>query len=268
MTLRLQRPGRYVIQRMSDRPDASWLAEIADARRAYAFPRTYRLLVKQTVRATLALLFPHFPGAEVGGAAADVEHDLVALRTLLVEALTGAGPEGADVLTDRFLAELPAIRAALLRDAAAILAWDPAAEEVDEVILAYPGFFAIAIHRMAHAFYRMRVPVFPRLLAEWAHGFTGIDIHPGAEIGDSFAIDHGTGIVIGESAVIGDRVKLYQGVTLGALAVSKSLAGRKRHPTIQDDVVIYAGATILGRITIGRGSAIGGNVWLPKERLC
>ena len=251
---------------MSDKPDPAWLDELAAARRAYRFPRTYRLLVKQTVRATLALLFPHFHGAEVGGAPADVARDVAALRALLMEVLTGAGPEPAAALADRFLGELPAIRAALLRDAEAIRAWDPAAEELDEVILAYPGFFAIAIHRVAHAFYLMRVPVFPRLLAEWAHGFTGIDIHPGAQIGDSFAIDHGTGIVIGESAVIGDRVKIYQGVTLGALSVSKTLAGAKRHPTIEADVVIYAGATILGGTTVvGVGAVIGGNTWITAS---
>ena len=251
---------------MSTHPDPAWLEELAAARRAYGFPRTYRPLVKKTVRAALALLFPHFHGAEVGGAPSDVAHDMAELRALLVEALTGAGPEPAEVLADRFLAGLPAIRAALLRDAAAILAWDPAAEELDEIILAYPGFFAIAIHRMAHAFYLMRVPVFPRLLAEWAHGFTGIDIHPGAQIGDRFAIDHGTGIVIGESAVIGAGVKIYQGVTLGALSVSKTLAGAKRHPTIEDDVVIYAGATILGGTTVvGAGAVIGGNTWITSS---
>ena len=247
-------------------PDPAWLAEIAAARRAYAFPRTYRLLAKQTARAALALLFPHFHGADAGDDPADVARDAAALRALLVEALSGAGPEGPEVLADRFLSELPAIRTALLRDAEAIRSGDPAAEEFDEVILAYPGFFAIAIHRMAHAFYRMRVPIFPRLLAEWVHARTAIDIHPGAQVGDSFAIDHGTGIVIGESSVIGDRVKIYQGVTLGALSVSKALAGAKRHPTIGNDVVIYAGATILGGTTIiGDGSVIGGNTWITAS---
>ena len=247
-------------------PDPAWLAELAEARRAYPFPRTYHLLAKQAARSALALLFPHYHGAEVGGDVADVAGEMAALRGLLVTALSGAGPEPADVLTDRFLAELPAIRAALLRDAEAIRSGDPAAHDLDEVLLAYPGFFAIAVHRMAHAFYRMRVPIFPRLLAEWVHARTAIDIHPGAQIGDSFAIDHGTGIVIGESAAIGDRVKIYQGVTLGALSVSKGLAGAKRHPTIGNDVVIYAGATILGGTTvIGDGSVIGGNTWITSS---
>ncbi|MBI2796697.1 MAG: serine acetyltransferase [Gemmatimonadetes bacterium] len=251
---------------MSTPPDPAWLAEIADARRAYPFPRTYRLLVKQVARTALGILFPHYHGAEVAGDPAEVARELATLRSLLVTALAGVGPEPAERLADRFLAELPAIRTALLRDAEAIRAWDPAAENLHEVLLAYPGFFAIAVHRMAHSFYRMRVKIFPRLLAAWVHARTAIDIHPGAQVGDSFAIDHGTGIVIGESATIGDRVKIYQGVTLGALSVSKALAGAKRHPTIGNDVVIYAGATILGGKTeIGDGSVIGGNTWITAS---
>ena len=149
---------------------------------------------------------------------------------------------------------------------AAILEGDPAADSEDEVVLAYPGFLATAVHRFAHELYRLNVPVFPRVVSEWSHRETGIDIHPGATIGRAFAIDHGTGVVIGETSVIGDRVRIYQGVTLGALAVSKRLAHTKRHPTIEDDVVIYAGATILGGETvIGRGSVIGGNVWLTHS---
>jgi serine O-acetyltransferase len=150
-------------------------------------------------------------------------------------------------------------------DARAILVGDPAAVSVDEVILAYPGFFAIATYRIAHALNGM-VPLLPRLLTEVAHRLTGIDIHPGAQIGASFAIDHGTGIVIGETAVLGERVRLHQGVTLGAARVNKRLEHIKRHPTIGDDVVIYANATILGGETvIGHGSRIGGNVWLTRS---
>jgi serine O-acetyltransferase len=153
-----------------------------------------------------------------------------------------------------------------LEDAAAILAGDPAAESLDEVIAAYPGFLAIAAHRLAHAADELDVPVVPRLMAELAHSRSGIDIHPAATIGHSFCIDHGTGIVIGETAVIGDEVKLYQGVTLGALSVSKSKAGTKRHPTIGDRVVIYANATVLGGdTTIGADSIIGGNVFLTSS---
>jgi serine O-acetyltransferase len=153
----------------------------------------------------------------------------------------------------------------LCLDAEAIFAGDPAAESVEEVVAAYPGFLAIAMYRIAHELHRHGAPLLPRLLTEVAHTRTGIDIHPGAKIGQSFCIDHGTGIVIGETAVIGNHVKIYQGVTLGAPSVKKSSAGIKRHPTIEDRVVIYANATILGGDTVvGHDSVIGGNVWLPN----
>ena len=165
-----------------------------------------------------------------------------------------------------FFGSLPEIHRQLMIDATAIERGDPAAESVDEVILAYPGFLAIAVYRIAHRFSELGVPILPRVLTEWAHERTGIDIHPGATLGHPVVIDHGTGIVVGETAIIGNNVKLYQGVTLGALSVTKSLASTKRHPTIEDDVVIYANATILGGETvIGRGSVIGGNVWLPSS---
>ena len=161
---------------------------------------------------------------------------------------------------------LPTIYARLRDDAAAIVAGDPAAETLDEVIAAYPGFLAIAVHRIAHELHRLGVPTLPRLLAEVAHTRTGIDIHPGATIGRALCIDHGTGIVIGETAIIGDEVKLYQGVTLGALSVTKAAAGSKRHPTIEDRVVLYANATVLGGdIVVGHDSVIGGNVWLTTS---
>jgi serine O-acetyltransferase len=165
-----------------------------------------------------------------------------------------------------FFQSLPEIHRQLMIDATAIERGDPAAESVDEVILAYPGFLAIAVHRIAHRFSELGVPLLPRILTEWAHERTGIDIHPGATLGHPVIIDHGTGIVIGETAVIGNNVKLYQGVTLGALSVAKSLASTRRHPTIENDVVIYANATILGGETvIGRGSVVGGNVWLTSS---
>jgi serine O-acetyltransferase len=165
-----------------------------------------------------------------------------------------------------FFGSLPEIHRQLMIDATAIERGDPAAESVDEVILAYPGFLAIAVYRIAHRFSELGVPILPRVLTEWAHERTGIDIHPGATLGHPVVIDHGTGIVVGETAIIGNNVKLYQGVTLGALSVTKSLASTKRHPTIEDDVVIYANATILGGETvIGRGSVIGGNVWLTSS---
>ena len=169
----------------------------------------------------------------------------------------------ADRLSVLFLRQLPELRRCLLLDAQAALDGDPAASSLEEVILTYPGFEAITTHRFSHLLYKEGVPYLPRALSEYAHTRTGIDIHPGAQIGESFFIDHGTGVVIGESSEIGDRVKIYQGVTLGALSVRRSLSGRKRHPTIENDVVIYAGATVLGGQTvIGQGSVIGGNLWI------
>jgi serine O-acetyltransferase len=190
----------------------------------------------------------------------------LAVRDLrrLVEPL--AEPGDADRIVESFAASLPAIHDLLVRDARAIAEGDPAAESFDEVIAAYPGFLAIAIHRIAHELCGLGVRILPRLLAEVAHTRTGIDIHPGATIGPSFCIDHGTGIVIGETAVIGTDVKLYQGVTLGALSVAKSAAGTKRHPTIEDRVVIYANATVLGGDTVvGHDSVVGGNVFLTTS---
>ena len=159
--------------------------------------------------------------------------------------------------------QLPEIYEALLLDAHAVLKFDPAAQSIEEVLVAYPGFYATSIYRIAHQLHKQGIKILPRLLSEYAHSKTGIDIHPGAVIGKSFFIDHGTGIVIGETSVIGDDVKIYQGVTLGALNVTKANASTKRHPTIEDNVIIYSGATILGGETvIGHSSVIGGNVWL------
>jgi serine O-acetyltransferase len=171
--------------------------------------------------------------------------------------------EPTDVVVKQFFTQLPLIYNQLYSDAEAILAFDPAAHSLEEVIIAYPGFYAIAVYRFSNALYRLKIPILPRLISEWAHSQTGIDINPGATIGNGFFIDHGTGLVIGETAVIGNNVKIYQGVTLGALQVKKEEAFVKRHPTIEDNVVIYSGATILGgRTVIGHDSVIGGNVWL------
>jgi serine O-acetyltransferase len=169
--------------------------------------------------------------------------------------------------THDFLWEIPAVRGILQSDVLAAYEGDPAAISQDEIIVAYPGIMAIAVQRLAHVLYQKHVALIPRIMTEYAHGSTGIDIHPGAQIGAEFFIDHGTGVVIGETTVIGKRVKIYQGVTLGAKSFRKDeeghiLKGEKRHPNIEDDVTIYAGATILGNVTIGRGSVIGGNVWL------
>lgn len=168
--------------------------------------------------------------------------------------------------TNRFFESLVAIHSDLLSDLEAILDFDPAAKSRAEVLLAYPGFFAIFVYRIANNLWVHKVNILPRVLSELAHSKTGIDIHPGANIGKRFFIDHGTGIVIGETAKIGSNVKIYQGVTLGALSVSKEKAKEKRHPTIEDDVIIYANATILGgNTTIGKGAVIGGNVWITES---
>jgi serine O-acetyltransferase len=171
--------------------------------------------------------------------------------------------------TLRLLGRLPDLRTLLSKDVLAAFQGDPAANSVEEVIFSYPSIEAITVHRLAHELYREGVPMLPRIMSEHAHSTSGIDIHPGASIGESFFIDHGTGVVIGETATIGSRVKIYQGVTLGALSLARGQAadqGGKRHPTIEDEVTIYAGATILGgKTVIGKGSIVGGNVWLTES---
>ena len=164
-----------------------------------------------------------------------------------------------------FFNRIPTVFNDLQKDAQAILDFDPAAHSIEEVVSAYPGFYAIAVYRLSHELYQLKTPILPHLISEYAHSLTGIDINPGATIGSGFFIDHGTGVVIGETCIIGDNVKIYQGVTLGALQVSKAEANKKRHPTIEDNVVIYSGTTILGgKTVIGRDSIIGGNVWLTE----
>ena len=166
--------------------------------------------------------------------------------------------------------ELPQLREVIKKDIQAAYDGDPAARSLDEVIVSYPGLKAITIQRLAHILYKEGIPMIPRIMTEYAHRITAIDIHPGATIGEGFFIDHGTGVVVGETATIGNNVKLYQGVTLGAHsfpkdACGKIIKGAKRHPNIEDNVTIYAGATILGNITIGANSIIGGNVWLTED---
>lgn len=178
-----------------------------------------------------------------------------------------AAHEQATLITREFAARLPEVRALLDSDIQAAYEGDPAARSSDEVLVCYPGITAITYHRLAHVLHQLGAPLVARIISELAHSATAIDIHPGAQIGESFFIDHGTGVVIGETAVIGRHVRLYQAVTLGAKRFQKDedgilVKGNARHPIVEDDVVIYAGATVLGRITIGRGSTIGGNVWL------
>ena len=208
-------------------------------------------------------------------------HDsLLALRDqirieLVARATTDDSPglqeqQQATAITGRFAAQLPRIRTLLDSDLIAAYRGDPAAESLDEVLVCYPGMQAIIHHRFAHALHGLGAPLVARIIAEISHSATGVDIHPGASIGESFFIDHGTGVVIGGTAVIGDRVRLYQAVTLGAKSFPLDdqgvlVKGEPRHPIVEDDVVIYAGATILGRVTIGQGAQIGGNVWLTRS---
>ncbi len=229
-----------------------------------------------------AVLFPaHFGPSDLTDEGLEyfVGHTLDATLLALVEqvrrALTYADDSAprhghATEIVRAFASSLPRVRALLESDARAAFEGDPAATSIDEAVFCYPGITAITHHRLAHELYRLEVPLIPRILSEIAHVDTGVDIHPGAEIGGSFFIDHGTGVVIGETTRIGERVRLYQGVTLGAKSFpldedghpSKGVA---RHPIVEDDVVIYAGATVLGRIRIGAGSSIGGNVWLTRS---
>ena len=254
MTDRIAAPTRW----------STFLEELRAERRAGDAPRPMRALAEEFAGRVLALLFPQFAHPSRSGVAG-VDDEAAHVEALLRAAITPMVRD-VDSVVATFLDQLPSVRASLQLDAAAILSGDPAAESLEEVIVAYPGFLATAVHRVAHELYVLHVPVFPRLLSEWSHRETGIDIHPGAVVGASFAIDHGTGVVIGETSIIGDRVRLYQGVTLGAHAVSKKLAHQKRHPTLGNDVVVYANATILGGTTvIGDGSIIGGNVWMTSS---
>ena len=198
----------------------------------------------------------------------DLQNHLTALRNELdrILQLNPQKDEDTHGIADRFFNELPVLSHKIELDITATFEGDPAAKSRSEVVRTYPGFFAIAAYRIAHELHRLGVLEIPRIITEHAHSKTGIDIHPAARIGLHFCIDHGTGIVIGETAVIGDYVKIYQGVTIGALSVSKEDALRKRHPTLEDNVVVYAGATILGGETvIGHDSIVGGNVWLTRS---
>ncbi len=222
--------------------------------------------VEVLVDSLLGLLFPQLSEEVVTEAEAIAERFELARRDLcrLVHPL--APPDQAEEISHDLMRALPDLYHQIEMDAEAIVAGDPAAESLDEVVAAYPGFLAIATYRIAHQLHHRGLPVLPRLFSEVAHTRTGIDIHPGASIGRAFCIDHGTGIVIGETAVIGADVKIYQGVTLGALSVAKAAAGTKRHPTLEDRVVIYANATVLGGDTVvGHDSVVGGNVWLTSS---
>jgi len=198
-----------------------------------------------------------------------LQKELRRLRFRLSELLYPLHGDSEDEVTqvvEAFFSRLPEIYEKMLNDANAFLNSDPSAKSVDEIIMSYPGFYAISVYRIAHELHNLNIPLLPRIISEYIHGKTGIDIHPAAVIGNNFFIDHGTGVVIGETTEIGDNVKIYQGVTLGALFVERGLRDQKRHPSIQDNVIIYAGSTILGGKTlIGHDSVIGGNVWLTES---
>jgi serine O-acetyltransferase len=247
-------------------PDHVLVQALVEHRRTQVARLPSRKRIETFLDSIVGLLFPQH-SAEGRASEDHLLARVNLLRAELASMLRAVLPrQRADEVTDELTRALPAIYDRLRADAVAIVEGDPAAESLDEVIAAYPGFFAITVHRIAHELRRLGAPTLPRLLAEAAHARTGIDIHPGATIGRALCIDHGTGIVVGETAIIGDDVKLYQGVTLGALSVTKSAAGSKRHPTIEDRVILYANATVLGGdIVVGHDSVIGGNVWLTTS---
>lgn len=247
--------------------------------------------LEQAVENLLDVMFPgfrcQFESFEGASKTCPVEQTLRSVRSELVKEVAkvlahqrfeSENPESeqpykelAMRIVDDFLGQLPDIQAVLQTDAQAAYDGDPACNELDEVVLCYPGFFAIATYRLSHLLYQMNVPLIPRIISEWAHRKTGIDIHPGASIGDRFFIDHGTGVVIGQTCRIGNRVKIYQGVTLGALSFPKDGDGKLRrdtvrHPKIEDDVVLYANSTVLGGNTvIGKGAIIGSSAWITES---
>lgn len=217
--------------------------------------------VEKTIKSVFRLLFP----ATNSYTDTEMDNNISTSQYYLLGILTGLTDKKEEV-SRNFFKDLDKIKITLLQDAGFILESDPAATQLIEVIAIYPGFLAIFCYRIANSLARLSVPLLPRMMTEYAHKVTGIDIHPLAVIGSPVAIDHGTGIVIGETAIIGNNVKIYQGVTLGALSVDKSKASKKRHPTIEDNVILYSGCTILGGNTVvGRNSIIGGNVWLTES---
>lgn len=222
-----------------------------------------RLLAHQFIDDLFDLLF--IPRNSGSYTREDIEKEYSLLKQQFASLVFDVLEDGSalESVTEKYFAAIPALYQQLLKDARAILEFDPAAGSEEEVLVAYPGFYATAVYRLSHVLWIEGVKILPRVFTEYAHSKTGIDIHPGAAIGEAFSIDHGTGVVIGETTVIGNHVKLYQGVTLGALNVSKESAQSKRHPTIEDNVTVYSGATILGGDTIiGHDTIIGGNVWL------
>jgi serine O-acetyltransferase len=253
--------------RIREMPSREAIAQIIQGLCAALFPTHYGrpdlsdesidYFVGNTLNSTLVLLAEQVRRGLLFVTDVDTQHDAKVA-------------DQAHAITREFASQLPGIRALLVSDLQAAYQGDPAATSVSEILLCYPGMTAIIYYRLAHALYKLGAPILARLISELAHASTGIDIHPGADIGGAFFIDHGTGVVIGETTVIGQGVRLYQAVTLGAKRFPTDedghlLKGHARHPIVEDDVVIYAGATVLGRITIGKGSTIGGNVWLTQS---
>ncbi|HEX9828457.1 MAG TPA: serine O-acetyltransferase EpsC [Flavobacteriaceae bacterium] len=222
---------------------------------------TFNLRLKDDVAVfTKQLFYTLFDGGQ------KQEKELKALEIIFLKIVSEVSKEDGVTLWNAFLKRLPDVKKDIQLDAKATEKNDPACKSLEEIYLAYPGFHAIAIYRLSHELFKLNLPVVSRMMSEYIHGITGIDIHPGATIGKSFFIDHGTGIVIGETSIIKNNVKIYQGVTLGGLSIKKSLAQIKRHPTIEDNVTIYANATILGGdIVIGANSIIGANVWITQS---
>jgi serine O-acetyltransferase len=284
---------------MADASRAGRLSDVVDAlcrvnagvaraasRHPCAQPLPARAAVLESVEQLRAALFPgYFGESELDGESMRYYIGSTldrAARTLVEQVRRGLCFHCEDTISesecearaqgivDALLARLPALERLATSDVQAAYEGDPALHSPDEAIFCYPGLFAITSQRIAHELFKLGVPLLPRMITEHAHSITGIDIHPGAEIGEKFFIDHGTGVVIGETTVIGNRVRLYQGVTLGAKSFpldehGKPIKGIARHPIVEDDVIVYSGATILGRITIGRGSIVGGNVWLTRS---
>ena len=246
-----------------------FLERLAEQNKSYRYRLPSRQEAGRFIQQLINFLFPISQDCVRDDHPKDLSKDYASLRSGLDCMLIPLQPElerSKEEILDEVFSSLPGIYEMLLLDAKSISDNDPAAVSVEEVIALYPGFMAISTYRIANSFALCGIPLLPRMLTEFAHGQTGIDIHPNAVIGHPFFIDHGTGVVIGETTNIGNNVKLYQGVTLGATHVSKSLASRKRHPTIEDNVVVYANATILGGETvIGHDSVIGGNAWIVKS---
>lgn len=260
---RTQRIGKMI------QPSRSAIVEILDLTRQLLFPGFFgrKKLTRQNIRYHVGNLL-----VTLGEKLAEQIYRCLCMDQACTQCTHGPDcRKKAERLAGQFLRRIPALRDALALDAQAAYDGDPAAKSVDEVIYCYPGFYAVTVYRVAHALLKLGVPLMPRIMTEHAHSLTGADIHPGATIGKSFFIDHATGVVIGETTTIGDRVKIYQGVTLGALSFPKDergrvLKGHKRHPTLKDDVTVYANATILGGETvIARGVTVGGNTFITRS---